>query len=433
MRIPHALMPLMRLVVLVLFAALCAVMFGYLWVNSGGRLPLISTQGYQMSVSMPRVANLVYDADVMVAGVKSGKVSSLAVEGDQVAVTMRLDEEIAPLHEGAQIRVRNKTAIEETFLEITDGTGAPLPAGSRLPDSAVQPLVQLNDVLASLDPETRKALAAGLRSLGAGTQDSKQAISAALSGVGELGRRGGDALDALADQSADLKNLTGHTASLLEVLDTRRGQLARLVGDAERLTRATAGGRRNIESAMRELPELLGSADDAGSALERVSKALAPVARGLRKSAPDLSTALAELPQTSKDLRALLPDLDGVLDTVPQTLRRVPTFGKDAHRLLPTAQVALADVNPMLAYLQPYGRDIAAFFTNLGRSYSSDVNGTMALRVFMVYNEQSAAGQSVDANSLAPLNKWNPYPRPGQSASPGPFEGTYPRVERGGR
>jgi phospholipid/cholesterol/gamma-HCH transport system substrate-binding protein len=47
-----------------------------------------------------------------------------------------------------------------------------------------------------------------------------------------------------------------------------------------------------------------------------------------------------------------------------------------------------------------------------------------------VLNEQSVRGLPVDLNRIAPLNKRNPYPAPGQSANPGPFTGPYPRVER---
>ncbi|MGH3519641.1 MAG: MlaD family protein [Haloechinothrix sp.] len=433
MRISHAAMPFVRLVVLLLFTGLCAAMFGYLWVNSGGRLPLISAKGYQVSINLPKVANLVYDADVMVAGVKSGKVSELEVESDHAKVTLRLEPSIVPLHEGATVQVRNKTMIEETFLEISDGTGKPLPDGVRLPDSAAKPAVQLNDVLAGIDSDTRKALASTIRSLGVGTKDSRDAISAALTGLGDLGRRGGDALGALAAQSEDLEALTGHTATLLSALDTRQGQLAQLVTDADRLTKATASGRGDIEATMRELPRLLDTAATASDGLNEVAGALGPVAGNLREAAPQLSAALTELPQTSADLRKLLPALDGVLDAAPQTLRRVPVVAKDAREIFPTLDVALADVNPMLAYLEPYGPDIAAFFTNVGQALSRGGPGGNALRVFMIFNEQSVRGQPFDANSLAPLNKRNPYPKPGQSADPGPFEGTYPRVERGER
>jgi phospholipid/cholesterol/gamma-HCH transport system substrate-binding protein len=433
MRIPHAALPFIRLFVVVVFAALAAVFFGYLWVNSGGRLPLISSTGYQVSVNIPTVANLVPDSDVMVSGVKVGKVADVHAEGDRAAVSLRLNPGAAPLHEGASIQVRNKTLIQETFLEVTDGAGAQLPSGHRLPDSAGKPAVELNDVLASIDPATREALASTVRSLGAGTKDSQQSISAALAGLGHLGREGKDALDALSSQSDDLRKLTGHAATLLTALDTGQGRIAKLVEDADRITKATADGSGDVEAVVKELPGLLTTAKDASDDLTKLSGALAPVASNLKAASPDLARALQELPQTSADLRALLPSLNGVLDKGPDTLARVPVVSADARQAIPTVTVALGDVNPVLSYLKPYGRDVAGFFTNLGQALSrGDVNGT-ALRVFVIFNEQSVRGLPFDANSIAPLNKSNPYPAPGQAANPGPFDGKYPRVEKEGK
>ncbi len=82
-------------------------------------------------------------------------------------VTVELDESVAPLHEGSTVSVRNKTMIEETYLEITDGDGPEYASGSELPEDAVRPSVQLNDVLTSLDDGTRRDLSAVIRSSGA--------------------------------------------------------------------------------------------------------------------------------------------------------------------------------------------------------------------------------------------------------------------------
>lgn len=428
MRISSRLIPLGRTVVLAVFIAACAGLFGYLWLNSGGRLPGISKAGYTADVRFHTASNLVYDSDVTIAGVKVGKVQALRTEGDQAVVTMRLDQN-APLHEGATVQVRNKTLIEETYLEITDGHGPALPSGTALPPSAGKEAVELNDVLASLDKPTKESLGSLLRSLGAGTKDTKQGVSQALQGLGDIGRQGNNAVSALAAQSGDLQQLTGNTAKLLAALDTRQGQIAELVTDADKLTQATAGSSTELQDVLRRLPGLMDTAKNASAGLNRLSPALAPVARNLNAAAPDLDAALLDLPAASADLRGLLPSLNTVLDSAPGTLQRVPAVAQDASKFLPTVNVALGDVNPMLSYLVPYGRDVAAFFTNIGQvTARGDANGN-AIRLFMVFNEQSVKG--IPANiDVGPLKKNNPYPAPGQSAHPGPFTGTYPQVRQ---
>jgi phospholipid/cholesterol/gamma-HCH transport system substrate-binding protein len=426
MRIPHRAQPKIRVGILAVFFAVCALVFGYLWVNSGGRIPGVSDDGYLVSLDMPHVSNLVYDSDVMIAGVKVGKVASLGVHGNDAHVTMRLTSQ-APLHEGARVQVRAKTLVQETYLEITDGRGRAIPAGGSLPTTAAKPYTDLNAVLASLDPATRKALGSVVNELGATTSGTRESISQALTGLGQLGTRGKTALDAVAAQSGDLKQLTNRAAALLAALNTRQGEIAGAVRSANELTKATSGESDDISVAMRRLPGVLVNARAAGASLEDLSANLAPVATNLEAAAPDLNAAIAQLPQTSTDLRGLVPSLNSVLDRAPATLKRIPQTAADLTHLIPGLKVDLADVNPMLAYLEPYGHDIAAWFTGFAGVLSTGDATSHLVQAMLVFNQQSYKGLPINTN-VGLLDQSNPYPAPGSNAHPGPWSGTYPRV-----
>ena len=88
---------IIQLSVIGAFMAMCAVVFGYLWVNSGGKLPFISKANYQVAADIPRVGNLVYFSDVAVNGVLVGKVQELTAQGDHAHVVMDLTK-YGPVH-----------------------------------------------------------------------------------------------------------------------------------------------------------------------------------------------------------------------------------------------------------------------------------------------------------------------------------------------
>jgi phospholipid/cholesterol/gamma-HCH transport system substrate-binding protein len=91
----------------------------------------------------------------------------------------------------------------------------------------------------------------------------------------------------------------------------------------------------------------------------------------------------------------------------------------------------MSDLDPVLAYLQPYGHDVAAFFTNFGsQAAQGDANGNWA-RISLLFSEQTLRGYPVSTN-VGPLNRSNAYPAPGGSVNPKPFTGTYPRLKRDG-
>jgi phospholipid/cholesterol/gamma-HCH transport system substrate-binding protein len=430
MRIPHAAVPRLRAMTVVAFISACALLFGYLWINMGGRLPLVSGDGYRVTFESKDVDNLVYDSDVMVAGVRVGKVRQLdGRDGTATAVLQIDDDAVMPLHEGAKLHLRSKSLIEETYVEIVDGDGAELPDGARLPSDALVPSVQLDDVLASLDQGTRADLSAALTSLGASTEQTGDQIAQTLSGLGSLGREGYDALDALEAQSEDLKRLVSTSSRVMQSLDTGQGRIVDLVEQADRLTSSTASQKDDIEATLRTLPGVLSTARQATSDLSVLARDLGPVTKGLDQAAPALTKALVELPATTRDLRGLLPSLDATLDKAPATLGRVPDVAEQLVDIIPTTRATLADVNPMLAFIEPYGRDLSAFIANwTAMMQNDDVNGHY-LRIFPVLNEQSIKGNPLPLNTGL-LDKSNAYPKPGESLNPGPFTGSYPHVER---
>ncbi|MCW2786660.1 MAG: virulence factor Mce family protein [Marmoricola sp.] len=432
MKIPHAAMPRLRLGVLMVFFIVCALFFGYLWTNMGGIIPGVSKTGYRVSMQVPDVDNLVYDSDVMVAGVRVGKVRKLTESDGMAHVVIQLNKDsgVTPLHAGAVVHVRAKTLIEETYLEITDGHGAPIADNAALPASAIKPSVQLDQVLRSLNAPTRVALQHSLQSLSAGTNMTQAQLAQTVRGLGMLGGEGHDALDALAAQSSDLKAMVAESAKIVSAMDTHQGQIVALADGANRLTGATAASNKDLQATISRLPGLVTKARSATGSLSTLSTALDPIAKNLRSAAGPLNEALVQLPAVTRSLRGLMPALNGTLVKAPATLKAVPGASGALDDLVPTARINLSDVNPVVAFLKPYGPDLAAFFTNwTAMLQHSDANGHY-LRIFPVVNEQSVKGIPVPLPlNTGFLDKSNAYPAPGGSNTPGPFEGKYPRVE----
>lgn len=422
-----------RSLALLAFLGVAVVIMAFFYSGTGSRRPIIDSGEYTATVEMKDVDNLVKAGQVQVAGVRVGQVRSVEQGDDgRARVELALNDDYGPLHEGAKLRVAERSLVGETYLALTDGSGKELPSGTELPATSVQRGVQLHDVLASVDKETRGELRSLLRSLGAGTAGTKDDTAALMSGLGKLGREGHTALDAIAAQSSDLKALARQTTQVLQALDTGQGQITSLVRNANRLTAATSGQRQAVEDTLRIAPGLLDTATNASGSLESLGNALLPVASDLKSAGPALSTALMELPATTTDLRGMLPDLSSVLDKSPSTLKKVPTVSKDLQGLIPTAQATLADVNPMLAYIKPYGPELAAYFANFNAVLNyRDENGAYYLRLTPLVNTHSAQLPIKTDGLLG--NYTNPYPAPGSGAQPGPFKGDYPRVERDGQ
>ena len=401
------------------FLVAMAVIFAVLWVNFGGTIPGI-TGGYTVTATLADTQNLVYDSEVRIAGVPVGKIRGLERTDDGVDVKMEIRGDAAPLHEGATVVLRVKTLIEETYLEVTDGTGPPIPDGGRLLASAEQLSVKFDDLLDTLPLETREQLAGLVRKLGVATDGESQHLADTLAALGRLGRDGHDALDVLAAQSDNLSALVREGTRLLAVLDEGEGQIARMATAAERLTRATASRDAELAETIRLLPGLLDRVKAASPPVRQLAGALTPLADPLLRAAPDLEAALGELPGATAELRGLLPELDRNLDRLPATLTRTPAVAADFSALVPVLRVGLGDLNPMLAYLAPYAMDAAAFAANAAQVVTA--SGLNAGRFLMVIDAGSFTGDAVTTKVR------NAYPPAGGAIDPKPFTGTVPRV-----
>jgi phospholipid/cholesterol/gamma-HCH transport system substrate-binding protein len=419
-----------RMVVLGIFLAVSLAMALYMLAQTGTRIPLIQAQPKTLTFYTQDIDNLVAASQVQIAGVRVGEVTDSEATPRGGQVTFTVYPEHWPLHQGLKIRLGQRSLVGETYLDLHDGTGPPIADGTTLPSSSILPVVTLYNVYDSLDAKTRSTASQMLQSLGASTTQTRDQVAATFDGLSSLGRGGHTAIDAIAAQDDDLRALTRQTGTLLNALDTGEGQIADMVTSANRVTQATAGQRQDFEASMRELPSTLDNARDASSSLVNLADALGPVTHDLRQAGPKLSDALVQLPDTTRSLRHILPPAHDVLDRAPRTLDRVGPFSDDLDDVISPARDVLADVNPVVGYLRPYGPDLASFFANFSSAVKeSDSAGVHVIRAMLFVNEKSAA-------SPVPLNfstYSNPFPPPLAGMKPGPWSGTYPRVERAPR
>lgn len=416
--------------VLAVFTVLCALMFAYLYSGTGAKLPFASAVDYRTTFVTADAGNLATASDVRIAGVTVGEVEEIDNRGAEGArITLRLDDEAAPLHEGAKARVGERSLVGEGMVTITDGKGAEIPSGTVLAAENVAPAVQLHDVIRDLDAPTRESLRGLVRGLGDGTEGREKEIAQLFDAMGYLGSDGATVVDAIAAQSKDLKHLVRSSSDVLRALNTSQGQLGDLVESSNRITRATSVQAESISATVERLPATLAEGRTAFRELGGLARDLRPVATNLRVAAPHLTTALEQLPATTADLRGLLPSLDRALTKAPATLDRVPTFAGDVSALVPDARDILAQANPMLRYISPYGRDLAAFFTNFaGVMATTDEAGLNYIRLAPIMgNTVAISGVPVYTGELTHTE--NPYPAPGGAENPTGHQREFTRIE----
>jgi len=249
---------------------------------------------------------LLKDQDVRISGVHAGKVSDVSPTQDgHVIVTMVLDRKYAPVHSDGAARVRPFTLIGDKYVDIDPGSSAApgLPSGATLPIGHTSIPVELEQILAILDTDTRTKVDALLTQGGT-----------ALAGRGET-------VNQLLQRLPQLERSL--TATLL-VTDSRVQTIDHLLGSADGLLTSLAQNQNHILNAVNSSDRLLGAlADDRDVITQTVAAAdqsLTTLSHALAGEGADGRALVAEAPALLDELRHFLQlgDAD-VVGVSPET------------------------------------------------------------------------------------------------------------------
>jgi hypothetical protein len=142
--------------------------------------------GPRITAIFDAVPGLVEGAEVQRAGLTVGRVEEIGLEGDRPRVRLRLDDDEA-LHRGAvaDLRMVSLSGQLNRVVAITDGRGAALPDGATLGLARTEQPVEVEQVLSTLDPATRRAVRRIVRGTERTVDGRGEALAGTLQGLAQ--------------------------------------------------------------------------------------------------------------------------------------------------------------------------------------------------------------------------------------------------------
>jgi phospholipid/cholesterol/gamma-HCH transport system substrate-binding protein len=154
----------LRIGIVFLVILLIAVYFGFT-----KRIPF--KHGFRLQAVFTTAVNIHPSSPVRIAGVTVGKVTSIRREGSTGVVNMEIEPKGLPLHTDATLKVRPRLFLEGNwFVDLQPGSpSAPtISSGHTIPITQTSDPVQLDQVLAALNTDTRQNLQDFLQGYGDG-------------------------------------------------------------------------------------------------------------------------------------------------------------------------------------------------------------------------------------------------------------------------
>jgi virulence factor Mce-like protein len=325
------------------------------------------------------------DSPVRIAGVEVGKVSSVEAQDgtDNAVVTMSIEDSGLPLHKDATAKIRPRIFLEGNFfVDLKPGTpGADeLDDGDTIAVTQTATPVQLDQVLTSLQSDTRQDLQDVLQSLGTALtakptaaddrnadpavrgETAAQSFNDAYVDIGPAERAQSQVNEALLglEPEQDLARLIEGTGRTAAGLVRNEVQLKDLVTNFNTTMAALASEDTNLSASIRELAPTLENANSAFAALNAAFPPTRAFAReilpGVRETPATIEAAFpwidqarrlvapTELGGLAEDLSPATRDLAQLTDTAIELLPQTDLASKCASRVvLPTGNVVIRD------------------------------------------------------------------------------------------
>lgn len=284
-------------------------------------------------------------APVTVAGVAVGQIDGVELKEGRGIVSASMDPaKLRHVYAGATAQLVPNTPLKDMQVRLWPGTksGRPLEDGSTIAIRATTTPVDANELLRTMDADTRDWVTMLITDLGVGTKRRGRDLNAVLRKLGPT--------------AAQLRSITSLMAD-------RRAQIRRLVHNLSVVTKATA----NVDSDIREVV----SAGDATLAVLAANEL--PLRRTLDRLPATLDaarTTLGRTPPFAESLERALTALDPTVSGARRTLRETPAALRGVVPL-PTEELVrfVDETAPLRLDVRPASRDVAASTLPLRRSF----------------------------------------------------------------
>jgi phospholipid/cholesterol/gamma-HCH transport system substrate-binding protein len=331
------------------------------------------THGFILKAQFQSANSIRPNSPVRIAGVDVGKVKSVqALQGTDAAVlTMQIDKQGLPIHRDATAKIRPRIFLEGNFfVDLEPGTPqAPtLHSGDTLKITQTATPVQLDQVLTSLQSDSRENLKALLNGLDTALNDTSQGPSGAQSlnkaydSIPSAESSSAQVFQAMlgTQPGADVPRLIRGTAATADQLDRNEGQLQGLITNLDSTMATFAGESSNLRASIRELP---GTLADANAAFDSLNASFPPtrafareILPGVRETPATIDASFPWIAQTRKlvspqelgglarELSPATADLAKLIDRAEQLLPQTDLASKCvSHNVLPAGNEVIHD------------------------------------------------------------------------------------------
>ena len=408
-----------RILTMVAFAASCIGLLLFLWISFGGSIPL-APQGYRLSVEFNEAVQLGAQSDVRISGVSVGKVVSVSLDRHTglERAQIQLDSKYAPRPADTRAILRAKSLLGETYIELSPGSenGPKLPDGGTIPRTQIAPTFQLDKILSTFDPATRRAFMIWQQQDAIALTNRGQDFNAAFAELYPFATNVDSVLAVLRRDAAATSTLLRNGGLVFSALSSSPAQLQGFIRNSNAVFAATAAQNTALANTIRAFPSFLIATRTTVDRVTRFANTTKPLIDELHPAAIALTPALQSTAVLAPELRDLLINVAPLTSASAAGVPALERFLDESVPWLVRLKPYLGNLVPVIDYINVYRREIAAFFANgtaSSQATATNSAGTSVTHYLRVSNPINPELVTTYQHRPA-TNRANPYMAPGE-------------------
>ena len=228
---------------------------------------------------------------VDIAGVKVGEISNVELKNGRAVVTMKILPKYGKVYHDATMLLRPKTGLKDMIIELSPGnpSSGKVKSGGTIPIQSTLPDINPDEILASLDGDTRAYLRLLLAGGAEGLRGNQAQLAAVFKRFEPTARDVAKITTLLSQRQANLRRVIHNFQLLSTELSTRDSSISACVSN-NAVFQHLANQDANLQATLQLLPPTLVQANSALAKTGRLANVLGPTLQALRprraRSAP---------------------------------------------------------------------------------------------------------------------------------------------------
>jgi len=301
-----------RVFTMLAFAGSCIGLLIFLWISFGGATPF-APEGYRVNAEFNQAIALGAQSDVRISGVSVGRVVSVGLDkrtGLSRAL-IQIQAPYAPLPANTKAILRAKTLIGETYIQLTPGNrnGPHIPDDGTIPSTHVAPIVTLDQILSTFDPQTRRAFQVWQQQQGIALTGRGEQLNAAIAQLFPFATNVDRVLAVLHRQGGATSTFLHDTGQVFSALSASPSQLQAFIRNSNATFAATAAQNVALANTIRAFPPFLIQTRSTVNRVTRFAQTTKPLIDEFLPAAPPLSRALQGSVTLAPELLNLMESL----------------------------------------------------------------------------------------------------------------------------